>query len=78
MAPDESLIMELHGIGHGSSDGLNMTEQPFRVRVLLAEISHKDRVTNFKASDLDMILLTRLSLSNSLGQIRPHCIQQRV
>ena len=63
---DDSLIVELDGIGHGSSDDFNMTEQPFRVRMLLTEIAYKDRVTNFKTSDLDMIILTRLSLSNSL------------
>ena len=76
VASENSLIVELYGIGQGSLDGLNMIEQPSRVRVLLTEISHEDRVTNFKASDLDVIHLTRLSLSNSLGQIRPHCIQQ--
>ena len=65
VAADDSLIVELHCVGHGSSDILDVTEQPFRVRVLLTEIAYKDRVTNFKTPDLDMILLTRLSLSNS-------------
>ena len=63
---DDSLIVELDGVGHRSSDGLDMTKQLFRVRMLLTEIACKDRVTNFKTSDLDMIILTHLSLSNSL------------
>ena len=66
VASDDSLIVELDGIGHGSTDGLDTAEQPFRVGMLLTEISYKDRVTIFKTSDLDMITLTRLSLLNSL------------
>ena len=74
VASDDSLVVELDGIGHGSTDGLDMAEQPLRVRMLLTEISDKNRVTNFKTSDLCMIILTRLALSDSLGKIRPHGI----
>ena len=63
---DDSLIVELDGVGHGSTNVLDMTEQPSWVRMLLTEISNKNRVTNFKTSDLCVILLTGLSLSNSL------------
>ena len=66
VASDDSFIVELYSIGHGFLDGLDMAKQPFRVRVLLTEIAYKDRVTNFKTSYLNMIILTRLSLSNSL------------
>ena len=66
VATDDSFIAELDGVRHGSTNVLDMTKQPLRVRVLLTEIAYKDRVTNFKTSDLNMIILTRLSLSNSL------------
>ena len=66
VATDDSLIVELDGIGHRSMNVLDITEQPSWVRMLLTEISNKDRVTNFETSDLCMILLTGLSVSNSL------------
>ena len=74
VASEDSLVVELDSRGHGSMDGLDMPKQPLRVRMLLTEISDKDRVTNFKTSDLCMIILTRLALSDSLGKVRPHGI----
>ena len=71
MTADDSLVVELDGIGHGSMDSLNMAKQPLWVRMLLTEILEEDRVTNFETSDLCVIILTRLVLSDSLGKIRP-------
>ena len=73
MASDDSIV-ELDGIGHGSMDVLDMPQQPLWVRMLLTEISDKDRVTNLKTLDPCTITPTRLALSDSLGKIWPHGI----
>ena len=44
VALDKSLIVELYGIGHESADGLDMTEQLFRVRMLLTEIAVRAQI----------------------------------
>ena len=73
---DNSMVVQLNGVGHGSTNVLNLTQQLFWVRMLLAEIAHKHRVTDFKISDLSMIILTRLSLLNNLGEIGSDSILQ--
>ena len=66
VATDDSLVVELDGVGRGSTNILDMTKQPSWMRMLLTKVSDKDRVTNLETSDLCRILLTSLSLTNSL------------
>ena len=60
--------------GRATEPYRTQAKQPFRVRVLLTEITHKHRVTNIKLSNLNMLLMRLLTLSNSLGQTGSHNI----
>ena len=41
LSTDDSMIVQLNSVGHGPANVMNLTKQPFRMRVLWAEVSHK-------------------------------------
>ena len=73
---DDSLIVQFDSVGHRSLNVSNLTQQPFRVRMLWAEVAHKHCVSHLKTSHLGVIImavfLRHLMLSDSLGQVRSH------
>ena len=80
VSTDDTLIVKLDGIGDGSTNVMDLTNQPLRIRVLLAEIPDKYRVSNLKPSHSGMVvmllLLRLLMLSDSLGQVGSHDVKQ--
>lgn len=80
VSTDDTLIVKLNGIGDGSTNIMDLTNQPLRIRVLLAEISDKYRVSNFKPSHsgvaIVLLLLRFLMLSECFGQVGSHDVKQ--
>ena len=74
VSTDDSVITKLNSTQDGSMNIKNLTKEPFRMRVMWAENSHKHGITNLKPSSSDVIimklLLRFLMLSYCSGQVR--------